>query len=727
MSIIDIVDPIMPSDPPQQQDVARGASAAEEVLIDFTAPTPKPPRAFLLGERPYTSTIKSSSPLQKMIEFSAEFEIPPVATETQPNVNVEVELPITAPESRPKETVPSRRWSVMRQSPDKAHLPQSPAAPEAIDTSMKANSSGFSDLAVGDDHSFLLNEAGSFLLNGSHDFDTTLSSHAGANLSEIAEENEDEEETALPSDVKDLLHALGQSSIDGRSAVRSHATIGGTPALLPPSLTNSTRLKLTHTVNRLEVTALQEHEKSLLACSTVSYKNYRDSPARVVSITMDCAALEQRYSSTPLRQGGIDTMSTPESEGSSTSFRGLLQNGEGETSTVDLYVEYSFCGQEHVADGLYDGRFEQNLAESIFGRVPATATFEHEVSSDDLAYKPPSPRNQSLSASTSSVATVTAADEDASQAVRKQTQPTSEPQTPMTSRNGAERLRQRMEALRAAKQGSSHSEPRLDSSQTSRSGATPRATPRTSLVLAQPSDSGEILSNTKLQVARPGMLVNRTPRPSLSALPTMKSPRKSSSKENESPKKVVPGSARKDTTRERLDRLKEERLRRDTQAIVEKRRVSTGPGSATGLPRLSIASQASSGVSTGVRRPMAVGLPRPSANRQAQGFTAGNKSGTSASAARPTLADALARKPTVAGTRAFVPTVRPVASARPKTSLPARASNSASTVSGLPRAGGSSLPVAGTYTGAASIGPVVPTSSTGVARFRPTTVQKRVT
>lgn len=139
-----------------------------------------------------------------------------------------------------------------------------------------------------------MNEGGSFLLDGSHDAETTLNSFASGagfgDLSGIGEEDEDEELDQR--DMANLLNGLSDSCIGGKPPTTMTDTVS---SILPTSLTSSTRHALSKSQNgrptaeslsastSSSVTIMdndEQDERSLLACSTASYRTHRDSPAR---------------------------------------------------------------------------------------------------------------------------------------------------------------------------------------------------------------------------------------------------------------------------------------------------------------------------------------------------------------------------------------------------------------------------------------------------------------
>lgn len=349
--------------------------------------------------------------------------------------------------------------------------------------------------------------------------------------------------------------------------------------------------------------------------------------------------------------------------------------------------------------------FGQDLSESLLLRTLPTATFERGFEppialvqanlelNNALTTSTPAPQSpsNSLSASTSSVATVKADDsEPEAAASRPSGAHAAIPDTP--ARNGAERLRQRMEALRAAQAKVA----KFDATPTAsrlvrRPSETPRPFRGTALFKDDVVDLTGRSASTDLSCPAPSTKpALRTPRPSLSISGTPIRPAASTSKENKSPERAaasapIPSSARKDSTRDRLDRLKEERLRRDSIARSPEKSVKRP---APSRPFGAIQSTAKTGAAGGLRRPAASTMAKTAP------VTVG---------ARPTLADALARKPVSSTHRPFVPTVRPStsASARPKTSTGPSGMAVRPGVTALPRppASTSGLPVPGSRIG----------------------------
>lgn len=184
-----------------------------------------------------------------------------------------------------------------------------------------------------DDLSLLLDESPSFLLNTSHDAETTLSTISrSSNLSGINEEDEGNESLG------DLLNGLSDSCIGA-----------GGVSLLPSSLTSSTRhalhksqpaSDLASSTATLRPASPPAAERDLLACSTASYRDYRDSPARprIVSIAAERAA----EAATPRKGGRLSEVSEGESRrssgGSSSGDVGeMLDRWQGEgVSMTDL-------------------------------------------------------------------------------------------------------------------------------------------------------------------------------------------------------------------------------------------------------------------------------------------------------------------------------------------------------------------------------------------------------
>ena len=175
----------------------------------------------------------------------------------------------------------------------------------------------------GDDLSLLLDESPSFLLNTSHDAETTLASFAMSpqrtgNLSGIDEEEEGDESLG------NILSGLSDSCIGG-----------GGPSILPAALTSSTRHALTKSQSgRSELAnstatlrpSSPVEERDLLACSTASYRDHRDSPVRprIFSLAAERAA---ESAVTPKRGSRLSEVSDL-SEGESRRTSGGSSSGD---------------------------------------------------------------------------------------------------------------------------------------------------------------------------------------------------------------------------------------------------------------------------------------------------------------------------------------------------------------------------------------------------------------
>lgn len=241
-----------------------------------------------------------------------------------------------------------------------------------------------------------MNEGGSFLLNGSHDAETTLDSFGtGAgfgNLSGIGEE--DEEEDLDDRDMANLLNGLSDSCIGGRPPSSMTDSIS---SILPSSLTSSTRHALSKSQKgppdvaeslsastSSSVTIMDNNEndeRSLLACSTASYRTHRDSPARprMVSIQAERFALgageaEQTPMKGRLSFGSDASNLSGESrrssggssaaESSSGDVRDMLKgwSGSGDLSLTDLWVLVFRCARAGISNSLYSAQLRSTTS-----------------------------------------------------------------------------------------------------------------------------------------------------------------------------------------------------------------------------------------------------------------------------------------------------------------------------------------------------------------------------
>lgn len=228
-----------------------------------------------------------------------------------------------------------------------------------------------------------MNEGGSFLLNNSIDLDTTLAlgssaspsalfggvgADSFANLSGIDEGDEDEEGGNGSLDMRNLLNNLGRSVYIGDAPPHSVAALS--TSILPLSLTSSTRLALSSSSSALSAVAQTspdvlevdttvnfnpptadyepelEEPRSLLACSTASYRSHRDSPARprIVSVQAEvCSSSPSMSKKTGGGGGGrvsdVSEAGSERTEGSSVDVGEMLKGWrEEEMSTTEMYV-----------------------------------------------------------------------------------------------------------------------------------------------------------------------------------------------------------------------------------------------------------------------------------------------------------------------------------------------------------------------------------------------------
>ncbi|BGP29422.1 hypothetical protein JCM10296v2_001161 [Rhodotorula toruloides] len=434
------------------------------------------------------------------------------------------------------------------------------------------------------DMSLIADEGGSFLLHEADE--TTLERSA---MSEICEESEEPSEGTST-----LLRGLGGSTIGSARFPSSKST----PALstifsagpLPPLFSRSTGLIHAASSAAPEPSfALDEPSPAyatFLNSSTASFKEYRDSPvkSRVVSIQAEHWIAEAdeleddgKTPRAPVRRfgresGASDTSSGTEEGPSSSSFDFTRwQTGEVGTGILN---------QSPPTAAL--------LAES-------TRTLELAQSTA----RPASPPESPVSALASSTRTVVPETSEA--VVSRSSAPASTSARAPTNETGAERLKRRMEELRAQKKAGASS-------------AAPVKTP-----------AAVLTPGRRLSLRPPGVAAPRPaqpPRPRLSTLPST-TPARSRLVAPEPPK--TPGE-RKESTAARLDRLRSERKQR------EDARAKSPEKPAVGLKRTS------SLVATSTRMPAG---SAPLARKSVADLRAAR----AASTAAPVAAEPLTRRP----------------------------------------------------------------------------------
>ncbi|ORY80706.1 hypothetical protein BCR35DRAFT_89517 [Leucosporidium creatinivorum] len=769
-----------PQPQPQQQ--------PNDLLIDLSAPTPRPPKPFLLARSrlapPSYAPIRNPSPLKQVFDLEAEVASEDEEGKGAPSDELGTVRKVGAGEWEGGEeegtpvksrSASGRRWSVMQKKEEEGLRtarkegsgrvsPVKEMSPARFD----ADSSGFLlPLPSDSDCSLLMNEGGSFLLNGSHDAETTLDSFGPSggfgNLSGIGEEEEDE--AGDDRDMANLLNGLSDSCIGGRPPQENISSI------LPSSLTSSTRHALSKSQNgrpvadslsastSSSVTIMdnEEHERSLLACSTASYRTHRDSPARPRMVSIQAEKIEEEGEKTPMKgrislgngsEGGDLSGESRRSSGASSSgdVRDLLKgwSGRGDLSMTDLYAQQPpspINDTSVVATATFElglispilpdkiSTLSLPLPDSPAHIVPTALPLAREQSPTDLmdlteapapeVVQPPPAMVRSASANglkrlqekmdairartaaplTSAIpaidsnptvfrsaplpSTAASASFEATPRRPQQQQP------PARSLLDATPLAPSSSTATARRPPHSHSrqnsipiledpEPIFNPHRHAQPTTSPRAEALNEFMDAVTTPAPRLARSGGMDMPKPvpmekektAMATPMARRPRTSLLPSA-SARKvgaapSSKKEKENGAPVpVPPSARKEATREKLDRLKEERRRREEGGRSPLK--SLASGGAGGLKRPTSTSTTSSSSrlpppsSSAPPGAAATAAPRPRlplASRTAP-------TPSSSTTTRPSLAEALSRKPSTAtSTRmAFKPTVpRPAAS-----------------------------------------------------------------
>ncbi|BGO88924.1 hypothetical protein NBRC10512_005677 [Rhodotorula toruloides] len=513
---------------------------------------------------------------------------PPTVRRVQPPPAEAEEQP------RPAATRPiGRRWSVMnRLQAEKRRTSGKGLSPVKDCSPLKEGDSSMflSPQHLGAaDMSLIADEGGSFLLHEANE--TTLDRSA---MSEICEESEEPSEG-----MSTLLRGLGESTIGSARFPSSKSTpalstifsAGASPHLLSRSTGPSQSASRAPPEPSFALDDPSPADATFLNSSTASFKEYRDSPvkSRVVSIQAEHWIAEEdeieddgKTPRPPVRRfgresGASDTSSGIEEGPSSSSFDFTRwQTGEVGTGILN---------QSPPTAAL--------LAES-------TRTVELARSTARTASPPDSP----VSALASSTRTVVP---ETSHVVASQPlAPATTPARMATSETGAERLKRRMEELRAQK----------------KAGA-PSAAPGKPLAAAATPGRRLSLRPPVAAAPRPAQMA----RPRLSTLPS-NTPARSrlagpSSAPLEPPK--TPGE-RKESTAARLDRLRSERKQR------EDARAKSPEKPAVGLKRTS------SLVATGTRAPAG---SAPLARKSVADLRAARTASTSA----PVAAKPPARRP----------------------------------------------------------------------------------
>ncbi|EGU13500.1 Proteophosphoglycan ppg4 [Rhodotorula toruloides ATCC 204091] len=432
-----------------------------DLLIDFGSSPPKPASTpSLVVPADYSGSPESTSPpvvpsrrQATLLDDSFDGTDPtsvantPFASLSPPPTVRRVHPPLAEAEeqTRPAATRPiGRRWSVMnRLQAEKRRTSGKGLSPVKDCSPLKEGDSSIflSPQHLGAaDMSLIADEGGSFLLHEADE--TTLDRSA---MSEICEESEEPSEG-----MSTLLRGLGESTIGSARFPSSKST----PALAtifsagpsPTSLSRSTGPSHAAPSAAPEPSfALDDPspaDATFLNSSTASFKEYRDSPvkSRLVSIQAEHWIAEEdeleddgKTPRPPVRRlgresGASDTSSGTEEGPSSSSFDFTRwQTGEVGTGILN---------QSPPAAAL--------LAES-------TRTVELAQST----VHPASPPDTPVSALASSTRTVVP---EPSQAVASQPlAPATTPARTATNETGAERLRRRMEELRAQKKASAPS------------------------------------------------------------------------------------------------------------------------------------------------------------------------------------------------------------------------------------------------------------------------------
>ncbi|KAL8278497.1 hypothetical protein RQP46_009187 [Phenoliferia psychrophenolica] len=467
-----------------------------------------------------------------------------------------------------------RKWSVMskvleekrRASPARDGLGSVPEDAE--------QSFAFSNLST--EYSQILEERGSFILEGA---DFTLSSFSLPKVIEEGDETEEGED-----DMRHLLRGLGDSLIGGRPPPR----LGVLPTLsLPPSSSS------------LQLPPTEDHERSLLASSTASYREYRDSPSKERAVQFRPREDEQR---TPVRVRMDFLNDGSGTSGSGTSGSGTSGSGGGSATETESsgdvrHLLRNWRGDEAATTEIN----EQDPPTGVLRHEP-TLTFEMGLQSPIRPTQPPSraraapaPTPVSTAASSSSSSSSAAAPAVLSTALlfgelknsvrsvatgspRRPLVPASQssvdlisldrelPPKPALSRSesGTERLRAKIEALKNVKRGN----PVPSALPASAPRARTRTTPSPSVATPAPRS----LLRPRPSLASPSPFIPHPPPPTrpthhrLASIPDLESDSDTSvksSKENAPPApSTLSVSPRKETTRERLERAKEERARR---------------------------------------------------------------------------------------------------------------------------------------------------------------------
>lgn len=121
--------------------------------------------------------------------------------------------------------------------------------------------------------------------------------------------------------MRNLLRGLGNSLIGGRAP---------SSLLLPPTAQTT---KAGSALFEGEQPPSSAHEKSLLAASTASYREYRDSPARPRAVSEEAEKWSEGEEKTPMRHHRLDAL---HEGGTPTSAGGSSGTGSGTESSGDV-------------------------------------------------------------------------------------------------------------------------------------------------------------------------------------------------------------------------------------------------------------------------------------------------------------------------------------------------------------------------------------------------------
>ncbi|KPV76903.1 uncharacterized protein RHOBADRAFT_51887 [Rhodotorula graminis WP1] len=617
-------------------------AASPPPLIDICGPTPPRPPPFS------SSNVRRPSPL-KFSFFDDSFDSGEITPSTAPFANLSPPPTVrrlspstTSCDNKETENEPAppvqvkpaqRRWSAMTRLQEERRKAATLAPVQDCSPIREGDSSMILSTALlgADDLSLLADEGGSFLFRQQ---DVTLDSFAVPQTASADNSTHDGELSETSGGMSVLLHGLGESMID-HARLPTSSSYPSPPSILPSDLTSSTRTitgpsspatrarQVSATLNAESsffALSPEQHasgdDVSFLNASTASFAEYRDSPVkpRVASLQVerwlggddDEARTPRpgdgggRVADTSASSGsGSGTAEGPSQDSFDLTRWGTAELGTGildqspptamlkpeSTKTLELSLQSPIqptkvdrprldsststlaCSTRTVTElgSFFDGGVSSSALSPVASSAAAVVEPVVVAEGDLLGIGNVGPSPQRLSAPTSAAA------------IR--------PPPSSVKETGAERLKRRLDELRAQKKAG----PSANDSARSSAVASSSATPCRPVAPKAPSTSTAPVP--RLARPRPSMLPGPTAASSTSSGPA----RTLSSSLSEPPK--TPGE-RKDSTAVKLERLRSERKQRELA------RATPGPSSSSsGMVRSSSATLAGK---PGMRAPATV-------------------------------------------------------------------------------------------------------------------------